>query len=197
MGDDISTMSKVGIQTTLVAFIITMVLILVAVAQGITAKGLNSFQSGAGAIANQEFERYNQNYQYGTEVRAAINLYQASDIAIIVRTKACLAPGSTVKGYMYNALITGGTGGTTNPTVETDGVKIQSDGFLVRAQATDTFYTAEFYKKNGVIQRNNNVAAITVSGDIQYIRESAKFTSELIKNGVGETIGIVFTQLDI
>lgn len=194
MGENISTLAKTGVCVILVAFIISMVLSLTSVSQGITSKGLNLFQGGAASIAQQEFEQYNQKKVYGTDVKGALSLYQGRDISIIIRTKTC---GTTVWGHMYGLLLNGGTTGTTAPTKNGTGTDIYYSipSSWLKANAETGGYDAEVLMVNGMSQFCANVKHTTMTGDIQFIVDSARFQANLVRNASGEIIGIVFEQI--
>lgn len=194
MGENISTLAKTGVCVILVAFIISMVLSLTSVSQGITGKGLNLFQGGASSLASQEFEQYNQKKVYGTDVKGALSLYQGRDVSIIVRTKTC---GATVWGHMYGLLLTGGSAGTTQPTKNGTGTDVYYSvpSSWLKVNAESGGYDAEVMMVNGISQFCANTKHTVMTGDIQFIVDSARFQASLVRNASGEIVGIVFEQI--
>ena len=208
MGEDVSGMIRTGITVILVAALITAVLNLMVVAQNIMASGLGTLESGVDQVTVQEFEKYNQKKLSGTSVKAAISLYQAKDIGIVVRTKGCK---STTTGdgfatadenknanaycFCYGSLLLYKDNPPASKSWSPDNVKVNYFTTEWKMKTGEAYYEAEYYKNdNGVIQANNNTKGITSRGDAQVILDSSRFQASLIRSASGAIIGIFFEQ---
>ncbi|MCI9050669.1 MAG: hypothetical protein HFI05_01905 [Lachnospiraceae bacterium] len=200
MGEDVSSQIRTGITVILVAALITAVLNLMVVAQNIMANGLGTLESGTDQVAAQEFEKYNQKKVSGTSVKAAISLYEAKDICIVVRTKAC-KEGSTgvgAWGYQYGTLLLDANGSQPSSQVDADGSEYYyfTGNDAIRLKNGQSYYTAEYFTgTGGVLNECHNTRGLTTAGDPQFILTSARFKSFLIKNSTGTIVGIYFEQI--
>ena len=76
-------------------------------------------------------------------------------------------------------------------------VAFGSSGNLAAVQkAGDAFYRGALYSENGLVQANYETGGTTQLGNAQYILNSARFNSVLIKDNSDAIIGILFTQID-
>lgn len=192
MSEDISAMIRVGVTIMIVAMVVAVVINLVIVGQSTISSGSSTLQAGVNQMSNQEFEMYNQKKLSGSEVKSAIALYQGRDIAIVVRTNACIKGLSGApKAYNYGAVIDGAS-----EQAETTGAKFYILNTELTRVTGDTFYTANLkYDDTGLLLSCTNTKGTTSSSSPQYILPSARFLSELIKNDMGAIVGISFTQM--
>jgi len=200
MGEDVSAQIRTGLVVILVGALITIVLNLMAVASNITSNGLTTLESGVDQVTAQEYEKYNQGKFSGTSVRAAIGLYSGKDIAIVVRTGACVK-GTTgtdnAWGYIYGTLITDSNGSAPTKLKDSE----DSDYYVLtgaeplKRKAGQPYYEAEYYISNGITAYCLNTKEIQVSSSPKVITTESRFISYLVKNQAGQTIGIVFEQI--
>lgn len=191
MSEDISASVRTGITVILVAALVAVILNLMVVAQSIMGSGQTKLQSGVDQINLQEYAPYDQKKVSGTSVMSAISLFDGRDISIIIRNKACIdGTASAPYGYNYGSILEVSTQDTANDT----GMVYKIDAALTR-NAGDSFFSAQLKNENGIIPTSSNTKGITTTGDTEFILESARFRSELIKDNTGTIVGIMFTQL--
>lgn len=223
MSEDVSSQVRLGATIILVAALIAAVLSLMVVAQTILTSGLSSLQAGVDQITVQEYEKYNQKKVSGTDVKAAFSLYSGKDVAIIVRTKACMdddnkiysdaAKTKRIWGFMYGTLLSKDSktapdrtaSGTytityTDNTTSTDpgftGLKSEvSSGVLWKPVGTAN-YVSYLWVLNDAIQVSYEISGMTTVGSDEYILDSARYRASLVKATGGNIIGIVFEQIN-
>lgn len=188
MNEDLSATIRTGVTVVIVAALVSTVLSLMVVAQTILTSGQGTLQAGVDRVSLQQYELYNGGSQSGTDVKAAISLYASQDIAILVHTKTTPAN----KWWNYNSLL---ETATSVSGVKANGVEVTAyQATLTAPAAGNSYYTAELKVNNGMIQYNGDKKGITTKGADQYILDSARFSSMLIKDKNELIIGIVFTQ---
>ena len=171
MSEDVSAQVRVGCTIILVAALVAAVLNLMVVAQSILSSGMSTLQAGTERVAVQEFENYNMKKRTGTEVKSAMTLYMNRDIAICVKTLA----GDKVNQY--------------GAQLDTTEFKVADGKTYIQAEyKTDT--------TTGAIEFNGDISGtVTKSNTKEFIVESKRFNSTLIKNSLGDIVGIYFEQL--
>lgn len=188
MNEDLSATIRTGVTVVIVAALVSTVLSLMVVAQTILTSGQGTLQAGVDRVSLQQYELYNGGSQSGTDVKAAISLYASQDVAILVHTKTT----PTGKWWNYNSLL---ENATSISGVKANGVEVTAyQATLTEPAAGDSYYTAELKVNNGMIQYNGDKKGITTKGADQYVLDSARFSSMLIKDKNELIIGIVFTQ---
>lgn len=208
MNEDLSATIRTGVTVVIVAALVSTVLSLMVVAQTILTSGQGTLQAGVDRVSLQQFELYNGGSQSGTDVKAAVSLYASSDIAILVKTKSSPGTMADDKYYNYNSLLAiGGANPKATPVtvagqnatayVIEAGASGAADGkTFKKPNAGDSFYTGALAVSNGIIAFNGDKKGITTKGADQYILDSARFSSQLIKDKNNLIIGIVFRQKD-
>lgn len=222
MSEDVSSQVRLGATIILVAALIAAVLSLMVVAQTILTSGLSTLQAGVDQITQQEYEKYNQKKVSGTDVKSAFALYSGKDIAVVIRTKACIemkykdANGDYIWGYMYGSLLSPdssvmppkiagsntvycvpytddeGFTGGTNTIGLKDAI---SSGVLWKPAGT-AYYESYLCTPYDRVEVSYDITGLTKVGDPQYVLDSARFRASLVKATGGNVIGIVFEQLD-
>lgn len=216
MGTDISEGAKVGIILIILCALIAIVFSLLTMMKNITSSGSQSLQNGLDQLSDSEFQNYDQKTISGTDVAAAIKIFEGRPVAFVVVTsanrKAAGADATAWKGCLYGAHLvqTGGTnssetlGGTnagitfsldvdskgtgSEPTDVTQGMKLTK-------YEGNAYYTSALYTNAaGSPEYNMNVRPLSVTGKPTYVRSSAKFLAELIKDPTGTKIGVCFVQ---
>lgn len=188
MNEDLSATIRTGVTVVIVAALVSTVLSLMVVAQTILTSGQGTLQAGVDRVSLQQYELYNGGSQSGTDVKAAISLYASQDVAILVHTKTT----PTGKWWNYNSLL---ENATSVSGVKANGVEVTAyQATLTEPVAGNSYYTAELKVNNGMIQYNGDKKGITTKGADQYILDSARFSSMLIKDKNELIVGIVFTQ---
>lgn len=213
MGTDISEGAKVGIILIILCALIAIVFSLLTMMKNITASGSQSLQNGLDQLSDSEFQNYDQKNVSGTDVAAAVKIFEGRPVSFVVYTSAD-QKGSGGKGHIYGAFLgndnnkfgTEGNNGGSNAgkTFEipitvggTDPGTGTYTGQGITKYDGDSFYTSTLYTDaSGSVQYNMNVRPMSVTGKRTYVRSSAKFLAELIKDPTGTKIGACFTQMN-
>lgn len=210
MGTDISEGAKVGIILIILCALIAIVFSLLTMMKNITSSGSQSLQNGLDQLGDSEFQAYDQKVVSGTDVAAAIKIFEGRPVAFVINTTA--DQKSTDKtAHLYGAklTVTGGNGdGETGEhagtnagkyysvkvdTADTGGSEAPTDA--VTKYSGNSYWTAALFTNDaGVVEYNMNTKPISVTGKRTYVRSSAKFLAELIKDPTGTKIGVMFTQ---
>ena len=190
MSEDISASVRTGITVILVAALVATILNLMVVAQSIMGSGQTKLQSGIDQINVQEFASYDQKKVSGTMLKSAISLFNGRDIAIVVRNNACIAGNGAPAAYNYGAILEVAEADDSN---DTGLVYTLSD--VPERLKGETYYRYQLENENGIINTSSNIKGISTTGDTEFVLESARFRSELIKDNTDTIVGILFTQL--
>lgn len=203
MNEDLSATIRTGVTVVIVAALVSTVLSLMVVAQTILTSGQGTLQAGVDRVSLQQFELYNGGSQSGTDVKAAVSLYASSDIAILIKTKS--APSGDDTYYNYNSILKGAqvdnnvdvAGQKATAYTISAGAAGAADGSTFKKPAVgNSYYTGALEVESGIIKFNGDKKGITTKGATQYILDSARFSSQLIKDQNNLIIGIVFRQKD-
>lgn len=211
MGTDISEGAKVGIILIILCALIAIVFSLLTMMKNITASGSQSLQNGLDQLSDSEFQNYDQKNVSGTDVAAAVKIFEGRPIAFVVYTTADQKDNDK-SGHLYGAFLgeqtpqkeSTGAGGTNAG--DTYAVPVKSADTEEPATYTETaitkykgnsYYTGVLYTdSSGSPKYNMNVRPMSVTGKRTYVRSSAKFLAELIKDTTGTKIGACFTQMN-
>jgi hypothetical protein len=218
MGEDISNGARIGVTVIILCAVVAIVLALLMIMKNITNSGAGQLQNGLDQMLATRFDDYDQRQVSGTEVSSAIKLFEGQPVGIVVRTTADMSgkadsEGVTARGGRnYGAVLCGYagavSGGTLTPANAPNGNGKQyprtsdlatsgSDGTSTvgKEKTTDSYWTINLYTdSSGALAYNMNFRPINVSGTPEFVRKSAKFLAELIKDTTGTTVGILFTQ---
>ena len=96
-------------------------------------------------------------------------------------------------GVNYGALLTGVS--TAKDADQSSDGKIYQMTKALKKEAGKSYYTCDLDVSTGAFQYNLNTKPTTSSGSCTYIRSSAKYLSELIKDSTDTTVGISFKQV--
>jgi hypothetical protein len=220
MGEDLSNGARIGVTIIILCAVVAIVLALLMIMKNITNSGSSQLQNGLDQMLATRFDDYDQRNVSGTEVLSAIKLFEGQPVGIVVLTmadadgKQDTAGVKAVGGRNYGALLCkygDATIGQADPTgkdtpngngkqfpLETALVTSGSDGTATvgKAVSTDSFWTINLFTNNsGALCYNMNTRPLTVSGTPEYVRKSAKFLAELIRDTTGTTVGIIFKQI--
>lgn len=214
MGTDISEGAKVGIILIILCALIAIVFSLLTMMKNITSSGSQSLQNGLDQLGDSEFQVYDQKVVSGTDVAAAIKIFEGRPVSfVIVTTADQKAGGGDIQGHLYGAMLTvnGGNGdgdaGTDHAganagkyypvkvTTSQDEEPGTAPEDAVTKYAGNSYWTSSLFTNDaGVVEYNMNTKPISVTGKRTYVRSSAKFMAELIKDPTGTKIGVMFTQ---
>lgn len=203
MGEDISTGAKIGITLIILCALIAIVFALLTMMKNLTNQGSTQMQSGLDNMLTSQFQDYDQKVLTGTQLMSSLAIFDGQPICIVVRTTLTdnIDGG---KGLSYGVRIMTGTGGTYGNQTKLD----SSDSMKAKTAAGDVYLLADklvkptgksYYEaaqdvNAGVFNWNVNTKPMAAKGTPPYIRGSAKFLAELIKDPTEEIIGICFTQ---
>lgn len=211
MGGDISDGAKIGIGLVLLVAIVAIVMALLKMIKNQANNGSTSLQDSFDKVSESEFDGYDQVEKTGTDVKAAVKIFQDRPVAIVIQTTKDLGgvaganwDGKT--GWNYGALIKGAQAAAADPASlgnvyaiatknTTAGVDAATDktidnwkdhtGFLAELEVDST---------TGAYKYNTNYAPLDKTSTTYFVRTSGRFMSYLIKNDSGQNIGIFFTQ---
>ena len=193
MGDELGAMVRTGMTVILVAALITTVLNLMSVSDSFLNKGTANLESGVAQIDQQQYRKYDQGNVSGTGVKVAIQTYGSSDMAIVVQTKLAATNGN--KAYNYGTTLVGFTASSGATPVGNVDTSSTSNG-TINAQVGASNYVGEYaYDATSKLMRYLDTRNLTQTGTEEYIRESARFESYLIKNASEDIVGIFFKQV--
>ena len=206
MGGDISDGAKIGIGLVLLVAIVAIVMALLKMIKNQTNKGSTSLQDSFDKVSESEFDGYDQVEKTGTDVKAAVKIFQDRPVAIVVQTTKDQAAGT--KAWNYGALLKGVTASadtTANVGNVAEVTKLDPDD-----TTGATAYTAgnlvpwtghsgllgelEITAATGAYVYNNNYAPMDKTSTTYFVRSSGRFMSYLIKSDAGENIGVAFVQ---
>lgn len=218
MGEDLSTGAKIGITLIILCTLIAVVFSILTMMKNITNTGAAQLQGSLDQMMSSSFDDYNQKTVTGTQVLAALKLFEGQDVGIIIRTTLCGAKDAK-GGYNYGAILNGygGTGDKPEGTQmqgygtvfagknEVDVSKVDA-GYATKEDATKgetavelaqsgAYYIGSYHKSGTSIQFNLNTKPTTASGNATYVRSSSRFRAMLVKDISGTTIGVVFTEI--
>lgn len=218
MGEDLSTGAKIGITLIILCTLIAVVFSILTMMKNITNTGAAQLQGSLDQMMSSSFDDYNQKTVTGTQVLAALKLFEGQDVGIIIRTTLCGAKGVN-GGYNYGAILKGygGTGEKPEGTpmqdygtifagkTEVDVAKVDQSytttddadkgNKAVELAKSGAYYIGSYHKSGTSIQFNLNTKPTTASGNATYVRGSSRFRAMLVKDISGTTIGIVFTEI--
>lgn len=220
MSEDVSATMRVGITVILVASLIATVLNLMIMSNTLISSGQANLQSGIEAVSAQEFTPYDNKKIAGTQVITALDLFNSRDVAIVIQTKAIAELFGEDAALNYFGLVTKDGKSSTNTNTPDHyelGKSVPGDwSSVVTTQSTECYYvtfgddvsskaiyrkegesnyTATLHMSDGLVDYNFNIRNTQENGNPGYVRDSARFTSTLIKDSNGETIGIFFKQI--
>lgn len=200
MGDDLSTGAKIGIGLVILCFLIAIVLALLMVVKNITNSGANQMEAGLDQMMATTYDDYDQKVVTGTKVVSAVKLFSSEPIGIVVYTDLCksavgkatqAAPG----GYCYGRLLEKYTNKLELTSVANENTAYYSQEALMKSTDTDTYYTSKLHEDTSKAPLyNTNTRPLTASGQQTYVRTSAKFLAELIRDSSQTIVGISFKQ---
>lgn len=191
MGEDISTGAKIGIILIILCALIAIVFALLTMMKNITNTGSAQMQNGLDQMLASQFQDYDQKIITGTQVMSAMSIFEGQPVGFVVNTTQSMKEGS--KGYMYGALLKGHGAATTAPSGAQDGKVYQMSTGLTKTTGA-SYYTCNLDATDGVYMYNLNLKPCRTSGCATYVRTSAKYLAELIRDETGDAVGICFTQ---
>ncbi|MBO9597421.1 MAG: hypothetical protein J7559_06335, partial [Cohnella sp.] len=167
--------------------IISIIFVILGFTRGTTNQGISGVSTSMDSMTLARFDDYDQKTISGTQVVAAVKLFEGQPVATVVRTTATMsASGGANTGNNYGALLTISTKTGSNKYYSTTAITRGS------GQEDDSYYTVALQSP---INYNLIYTPMTASGTNQFVRPTAKFLAELMKDTTGMIVGICFTQL--
>lgn len=192
MGEDISTGSKIGIGLIILCSLVAIVFALLTMMKNVTNSGSATLQNGLDQMLASQFQDYDQKVKTGTEVMAAMKIFEGQPVAFVLKTNLCQKSGSSyANGFIFGALLTDFTACDTEQPNDGKAYKLNTP---LTKETGQSFYRKNLYVNNGAYEYNLNTKVCNTSGTSSYVRTSAKFMAELIKDDSDMTVGISFTQ---
>ena len=112
MGEDLSTGAKIGITLIILCSLIAVVFSLLTMMKNITNTGAAQLQGSLDQMMSSSFDDYNQKTVTGTQVLAALKLFEGQDVGIVIKNTLCNSAKSPSSkdlygGYNYGAILAG------------------------------------------------------------------------------------------
>lgn len=187
MEGELGSGARIAIALIVVGVIIGIIFVILGFTRGATNQGVGTVQNAMDQMQSSTFDDYDQQIMSGTQVSSAIKLFEGRPIGVIVIT--ALSKSSSY-GINYGArfIDTDATNNHITFTASFDGAG------LAKAKTADSFYTENLSVSSGSMFFNMNTMDTKKSGTPEFIRPTAKFKAELIKDTSGTITGVCFTQ---
>lgn len=182
MEGELGSGARIAIALIVIGVIISVIFVILGFTRGTTNSGITTVQNSMDSMSLAQFDDYDQKILSGTQVTSAIKLFEGRPVASIVRTTAQIAALAGT-GHNYGAQLVGTTAAHVSAVMN----RVTPAG----ATSANSFYTHDF---TATITYNMIYLPTTVSGSVTFIRPTAKFLAELIKDTTGTIVGVCFTQ---
>ena len=187
MEGELGSGARIAIALIVVGVIIGIIFVILGFTRGATNQGVSSVQNAMDQMNSSVFDDYDQQILSGTQVSAALKLFEGRPIGMVVVTTLS-SKATAPYGLNYGALFHGVDSTATPPySITVTALQTNRNG-------------ASFYTQNlqvgtdGTMKYNMNTIQTKKSGTNEFIRPTAKFLAELIKDTSGTVTGICFTQ---
>ncbi|MFD0588516.1 hypothetical protein ACFQZE_10925 [Paenibacillus sp. GCM10027627] len=191
MEGELGSGARIAIALIVIGVIISIIFVILGFTRGTTNQGIATVSNSMDSMSLAQFDDYDQKVLSGTQVLSALKLFDGRPVALVVRTQKLT--GATLSdmdgngtGHNYGALLNGVVASSTTTPVT---------GALTR-NGTDSFYTSDLNidatTKMPVV--NPQTLVTTQAGSATYVRPTARFTAELIRDTTDTIVGIAFTQ---
>jgi hypothetical protein len=197
MEGELGSGARIAIALIVVGVIIGIVFVILGFTRGATNQGVGTVQNAMDQMQTSTFDDYDQQIISGTQVLSAIKLFEGRPVGIIVITTLSKKAGY---GMNYGAqFLDSVSSGTTmyQMTVDSSMSTTFSDtGDSELTKETGKSYYTENLRTNtsGTMTYNMDTLETKKTGTAKYIRPTAKFLGELIKDSSGTITGVCFTQ---
>ena len=197
--EDIATIAKIVIILVILCSVVAIVFALVTMLKKMANSNSAQLQNGMGQIQDSQFQDYDQAVITGTQVMAAMKIFEGQPVAFRVVTGvqqsgvSCAHTTNPGYGTNYGALLVGV--GTSKDADQASDGKIYPMTKTLTKDPGKSYYKCDLDVTTGSFQYNLNTKPTTTSGSCTYIRSSAKYLAELIKDSTDTTVGISFIQV--
>ncbi|RJX39148.1 hypothetical protein D3P09_16785 [Paenibacillus pinisoli] len=185
MEGELGSGARIAIALIVIGVIISIIFVILGFTRGTTNQGITTVQNSMDSMSLAQFDDYDQKIMSGTQVVAAIKLFEGRPVAQLVRTTSFLGANPSLDtrgGHNYGALLTGATLDTSTKLYTKTTIAKKGSHYEVGLESTDG------------IKYNMYYLPTTQSGTASFVRPTAKFLAELIKDSTGTIVGICFTQ---
>lgn len=196
MGEDLSVGARIGVVLILLCAIISIVFSIMSIMKNITTQGTEDLQNSLSSMSLQKFDDYDQRTVTGAQVVSACKLLQDQPYAIVVYTNR--GTNNVVYGLQDCTWIINGN--TANPPKMAESsystTSAAYDSNSKRFKLADTLgYAVGAMPSGDQFTYNNNRTKMNERTDPQYVSNSSKFKSYLIKTTSGDIMGLVFDEV--
>jgi hypothetical protein len=183
MEGELGSGARIAIALIVIGVIISVIFVILGFTRGTTNQGITTVQNSMDSMSLAQFDDYDQKILSGTQVISAIKLFEGRPVASVTRTAAQMEahPGT---GFNYGAILTETATTSDYQSKAMEKAKIES--------IDQSWYESSF--AGNTITYNMNYIPLTQTGQPEFVRPTAKFLAELIKDSTGTIIGVCFTQ---
>lgn len=181
MEGELGAGARIALAFIVIGFVVSLIFMILGFVRTSANQGIAKVQNSMDAMSLAQFDDYDQQIISGTRVTSALKLFEGTPYAMVVRTTAQSAAAAGT-GHNYGALLVGTSASTYITSALTKG-------------PGDSFYTRDIaVAANGTMTYNMVTLPTSKSGTVTYIRPTAKFLAELIKDSTGTIVGVSFLQ---
>lgn len=179
MEGEMGTGARIAIALIVLGVLISVVFTILGFTRNTTNQGISTVQNSLESMQLAVFDDYDQQIQSGTQVLSALKLFEGRPVGLVVRTKAQIGKEDKT-GHNYGAQFDG-----TDTDFVSDPLAKNGNSWYEKNLKSDD---------NGTMTYNMNYLPAKKSGTDAFIRPTAKFLAEIIKDTTGTIVGICFTQ---
>lgn len=179
MEGEMGTGARIAIALIVLGVLISVVFTILGFTRNTTNQGISTVQNSLESMQLAVFDDYDQQIQSGTQVLSALKLFEGRPVGLVVRTKAQIGKKDK-SGHNYGAKFEG-----TGTDFVSDALEKNGNSWYEKNLDSDD---------NGTMTYNMNYLPAKKSGTDAFIRPTAKFLAEIIKDTTGTIVGICFTQ---
>ncbi len=178
MEGEMGTGARIAIALIILGVLISVVFTIMGFTRSTTNQGISSVQNSLGSMQLAVYDDYDQKMLSGTQVLSALKLFEGQAVGLVVSTKS----QTTGDGTNYGALFEN----VNSPDFDITGMtKTGTNSWYVKDIKLDT---------NSTMTYNMTYLPTSKPGSETFIRPTAKFLGELIKDSTDAIVGICFTQ---
>ncbi len=185
MEGELGSGARIAIALIVIGVIISVIFVILGFTRSTTNTGITTVQNSMDSMSLAQFDDYDQKILSGTQVTSAIKLFEGRPVAVVVRTKLQMDEVDD-SGFNYGAILSD-TGSTSINNVAYPTITLNTPD-------TSGAYFIENLKTSGGIEYNFNHYPTTETGTRMFVRPTAKFLSNLIKDDTDAIVGIAFSQ---
>jgi len=198
MEGELGSGARIAIALIVVGVIIGIVFVILGFTRGATNQGVGTVQNAMDQMQTSTFDDYDQQIISGTQVLSAIKLFEGRPIGIIVITTLSGNDLTQKYGVNYGARFEDTSSSTQADrpnTIKLPVVLSPNAKGILSKETGKAFYTENLaVDTSGSMSFNMDILKTKKSGTAEFIRPTAKFLGELIKDTSGTITGICFTQ---